>query len=225
MRIFDPPLTYLITSGRLAPDATPGDAEFARAVEHVRRATRAGVRLIQLREKQITARTLYELALICARITRGTRTSLLVNDRADVARLAGADGVHLTSRSMPPRDVRALFGADFLIGVSAHDLTEARAAQDGEADFATFSPIYATESKARLGLPPVGLAALREAALALASFPLVALGGITRERARDAFRAGAVGVAGISLFDAEQDLSSVVKTIEEAYERRHAETD
>lgn len=140
-------------------------------------------------------------------------TRLLVNDRADIAHAAGADGVHLTRSSLAPRTIRETFGEGFLIGVSAHDLDEARAARDGEADFATFSPIYATGSKIHLGLPPVGVEALRAAAATLDPFPLVALGGINLEQASEVLRAGAAGVAAIRLFGEDQDLGHVAARI------------
>lgn len=209
------PTTYLITSGQLAPDATPDGDDFKRILRHTEAAVRAGVSLVQLREKQLTARTLHHLAARCAAITRGTNTRLLVNDRADIARAAGADGVHLTTRSLTARVVRETFGADFLIGVSAHNLDEARRARDEGSDFATFSPVYTTASKAHLDLPPVGLEALRCAANDLAPFPLIALGGITRERIGDVMRAGASGIAGITLFASDDDLESLVRKVNE----------
>lgn len=209
------PTTYLITSGQLARDATPDGDDFKSILRHTQAAVRAGVALVQLREKQLTARTLYHLAERCAAITRETNTRLLVNDRADIARAAGADGVHLTTRSLTSRVVRETFGADFLIGVSAHNLMEARRARDEGSDFATFSPVYATPSKAHLNLPPVGLEALRRAASDLAPFPLVALGGITRERTGEVMRAGAAGIAAITLFASDDDLESLVREVNE----------
>lgn len=169
---------------------------------------------MQLREKRISARVLYELVRSCVEVTRGSETDVLVNDRADIAHAAGADGVHLTRSSLPARTIRETFGDGFLIGVSAHDIDEARAARDGEADFATFSPVYATGSKAHFDLPPVGVESLRAAAAALDPFPLVALGGVDVERAFEVLRAGAAGVAGIRLFDEDQDLERVAASIE-----------
>lgn len=211
-------LTYLITSGRLAADATPEDDDFKSILRLTEAAVRANVSLIQLREKQLTARTLYTLAAHCAAITHNTQTRLLVNDRADIARAAEADGVHLTTRSLTARVVRETFGADFLIGVSAHDLDEARRARDEESDFATFSPVYTTASKSHFNLPPTGLEALRHAASQLAPFPLIALGGITRECTTEVLHAGAAGIAGISLFANDKDLASLVRKVNEEYE-------
>ncbi len=201
------PLTYLITSGRLTPDDRPGTRAFDAVLRQTEAAVRARVALVQLREKQLPARTLYELAAACTRLTRDTQTRILVNDRADIARVSGADGVHLATTSLPARVVRDTFGADFLVVVSAHNLAEATAARDAGADFATFSPVYDTPSKAHLNLPPTGVEALRHAARTLAPFPLIALGGITRTRLDEVLQAGAAGVAGIRLFAEGEDLT------------------
>jgi thiamine-phosphate pyrophosphorylase len=141
----------------------------------------------------LTARVLYELTTRAANITRGTATRLLVNDRFDVARAAGADGVHLTSNSLRADLVREICGEDFVIGVSTHSLEEARSAS--KADFVVFGPVFATGSK-----QPQGLEKLREVATALKGFPVVAIGGIDLDNAEECFRAGASGIAAIRLF-------------------------
>ena len=96
---------------------------------------------------------LYELTERAVEITRGSDTRLLVNDRSDIARAAGADGVHLTSQSLPADVVRKIYGPEFLIGVSTHSLDEARAARAGGADFVVFGPVFETESKREFGAP------------------------------------------------------------------------
>lgn len=210
------PATYLITSGETTRETTPASVEFARLVALVNAAVAARVTLIQLREKNLRARTLYELAARAAELTRPTETRLVVNDRADIARAAGADGVHLTTQSLAAPDVRRTFGSTFLIGVSTHTLAELRAARDGgAADFAVFGPVFDTPSKRDFGAP-LGVAALREAARDLAPFPVIALGGITRENAPDALRAGAHGLAAIRLFNDADTLDETVRAIETA---------
>ena len=173
---------------------------------------RARVPLIQLREKNLRARVLFELTTRAALITRGSATRLLVNDRADIARAATADGAHLTTRSLRASDVRRAFGEGFLIGVSTHTLPEALEARDQGADFATFGPVFETPSKSVYG-PPVGLEKLNEASLRLSPFPLVALGGITLENATAAIRAGASGIAAIRLFSDPHNLEDTVRAI------------
>lgn len=145
-------------------------------------------------------------------MTRNSATRLLVNDRADIALAARADGVHLTARSLSTELVRRVFGSRLLIGVSTHTLGEAREARDGGADFAVFGPVFETESKQAYG-PPVGLEKLREVAHTLEPFPLLALGGITRENIASVLRAGASGVAGISIFSDAQTLKLTMQQL------------
>ena len=187
------PITYPITSGKTTPQTISDTLRFVRAV------VEAEVVLLQIREKSLPARVLYELATRAAEITRGSKTRLLVNDRADIARAAGADGVHLSSQSLPAGVVRRTFGSEFLIGVSTHSLDEARAARDGGADFVVFGPVFETESKRGFGAPQ-GLDKLRQVADELRGFPVLAIGGISLENAGACFDAGASGVAAISLF-------------------------
>jgi len=155
---------------------------------------------------------LFELTARAAEITRGTSTRLLVNDRADIAAGAGADGVHLTTRSLEPKIVRQTFGNDFLIGASTHSLAEATNARDSGADFVVFGPIFPTSSKAEYG-PPLGLHSLANVASELAPFPVLAIGGISAGNAQECLRAGASGIAGISLFSATEKLSETVEEI------------
>ena len=207
------PITYLITGGRTSSAAAPAGDEFRRLLALVRSAVEAGVTLVQLREKALGGRALYDLAAAAAGLARGSRTRILVNDRADVARASGCDGVHLTTRSLPAAAVRRAFGEEFLIGVSAHTLPEARAARDGGADFAVFGPVFDTPSKRAYGAP-VGLESLLEAARELSPFPLVALGGVDEGNAAEVLLAGAAGVAGIRLFADGQNLARAVHLIE-----------
>ncbi|MCA1578813.1 MAG: thiamine phosphate synthase [Acidobacteria bacterium] len=179
---------------------TPDDLKFIFILHLVETAVFVGLPLFQIREKNLPVRVLYELVYRAAEITRGTATRLLVNDRFDVARAAGADGVHLTASSMPPRVVRETCGEDFVIGVSTHSLESARAARHGGADFVVFGPVFETESKRAYG-PPQGLEKLREVATALEGFPVLAIGGITIDNAESCFAVGASGVAGISWFN------------------------
>ena len=206
------PATCLVSDGATGTATTETSADFQRLLALVRAGADARVDLIQLREKRLRPRVLYELAARAAEITRATTTRLLVNDRADIARAAGADGVHLTTRSLDAGAVRRAFGKDFLIGVSAHTLEEARAARDGGADFALFGPVFDTPSKRQYGAP-VGLERLAEVALALAPFPLLAIGGVTRENAPLVVKAGARGVAAIRLFSEPETLGEVVAGI------------
>jgi thiamine-phosphate pyrophosphorylase len=215
----NPPITCLITSGSTDEHTTPQSREFGRIVSLVEAAALAGITIVQLREKRLSTRTLFELTKSCVRAIDQRPTRLLVNDRADVAFGASADGVHLTTRSIPAGDVRMAFGDNFIIGVSTHSLDEVRHAKDGLADFATFGPVFHTSSKMIYG-QPVGLQALRDAASLNADFPLLALGGVNIERAAECFKFGAKGIAGISMFGDPIQLTDTVEAIRTAFESR-----
>lgn len=198
---FPLPIVYPITSGDHHSDI----------LQLVRAAVDAEVPLFQIREKSLPARALFDLVARAAELTSGSKTRLLVNDRSDIARAAGADGVHLTAQSLPVEVVRKTCGAEFVIGVSTHSLAEARAACTAGADFVVFGPVFETESKRVYG-PPQGLGKLREVTSALGEFPVVAIGGVTIENVGECFEAGASGVAAISMFsDADQLLDRIHK--------------
>lgn len=202
------PIIYPITSGATR---TPEDI-----LPLVEAAVAAKVPLFQIREKTISARALFELTARVAEITRGSNTRLLVNDRSDIARAAGADGVHLTSQSLPAEVVRTTYGPEFLIGVSTHSLDEARAARAGGADFVLFGPVFETESKLAFGAPQ-GLSRLAEVTSELRGFPVVAIGGITLENAGACFEAGASGVAAIRLLNDAKRVASIVAGLRSVY--------
>lgn len=195
-----PPILYAITSGATSANTTPDDNEFSVILRLVEAAVAKRLSAVQIREKNLSARVLYELTTRAVTITRGSSTRLLVNDRFDIALAAGADGVHLTSLSLPAEVVRRACGAEFLIGASTHSLETAKTARDGGADFVVFGPVFETESKKMYG-PPLGIEKLAEVASALREFPVVAIGGITtREQMDECLAAGAKGVAAIRMF-------------------------
>ena len=200
------PIIYPITSGKTSPQTTPDDPQFSEILRLVRAAVDADVPLFQIREKSLPARVLYELVARAAEITHGSKTRLLVNDRSDIARAAGADGVHLTTQSLPVEVVRNMFGAEFLIGASTHSLDEARAARAGGADFVVFGPVFETESKRVFGAPQ-GLDKLAEVTRALGEFPVVAIGGITVDNVDECFQAGARGIAAITMLNDTENLT------------------
>jgi len=197
------PIVHLITDRRLAPDLA---ARAAAALDGLPPGTCA----VHLREKDLGGRALLDLARALAAVCRARGQRLLVNDRLDVALAAGADGVHLPSAGVPPADARRLLGSGALVGVSCHSVEDVRRARDGGASFATLSPLFDTPSKRAHG-PPLGLEPLRAgAALGL---PLVALGGITPERAAEARAAGAAGVAAIRAWLAAADPAAAVRSL------------
>ncbi|MBP6004143.1 MAG: thiamine phosphate synthase [Pyrinomonadaceae bacterium] len=203
---FERPITYLITSGQASPENF--EINKNAILSAVRRAVDCGVSLVQLREKRLTAKQLFELATEASKLTRGNETRLLVNDRADIAVAAGADGVHLTSTSLPAGLIRRAFGDDLFIGVSTHTVDEVAIAKQDGADFAVFGPVFAVPEKSA----PVGIEALRSACDRAGDFPVLALGGIDLVNYRSALDAGAAGIAAIRLFG-DADLSKVMRKI------------
>ena len=154
-----------------------------------------GVTMIQIRERDLTAREQLALTRRCLELPNPLQTRILVNSRADIALAAGAHGVHLPSGSISAREVRRIAPAAFLIGVSTHTMEEVRAAAEEGADFAVFGPVFASPGKGE----PVGLEALRQAAHAT-PLPIYALGGVDEANAASCINAGAIGVAGIRMF-------------------------
>ncbi|MBN2645532.1 MAG: thiamine phosphate synthase [Desulfuromonadaceae bacterium] len=168
-----------------------------------------GVGAVQLREKDLPTDALYELACRLRRLTRAYGARLLINDRIDIALAAGADGVHLTEQSLPVAIARQLLGEQRLIGVSTHALQRASEVAEQGADFITFSPIYATPSKAAYGAPQ-GLDRLREVCDRV-RVPVLALGGINAERAHEVRTAGAHGIALISAILCARDPAAAAR--------------
>jgi thiamine-phosphate pyrophosphorylase len=166
-------------------------------------ALRGGVGAVQLREKDLSGRELYELACLLREVTARYGAKLLINERVDIALASGADGVHLGENSLPLLQARKVAGDNLLIGVSCHDRDRALAAQDLGADFITFSPVFFTPSKASYG-EPVGTERLAETCQLL-RIPVFALGGITREKVRTVLDKGAHGIALISAILAAND--------------------
>ena len=185
------PLIYLITDGKTTAE------NFAekkpRILELIKTSVENKISLIQIREKKISARLVFELTCEAVKITRKSRTKVLVNDRADIAFAAEADGVHLTSQSLSARVVRRNFPKDLIIGVSAHTLAAAETAKKNGADFVTFSPIFETPGKGK----PYGVDKLREVCEKLKPFPIIALGGINNENYKTVLENGASGFAAI----------------------------
>lgn len=164
-------------------------AEIARALAE------AGVRLVQLRDKQATSLVLLEQARQLLSLLPPD-CSLIINDRADVAALAGAAGVHLGQDDLPVAAARALLGPQKIIGLSTHNQAQLEAAQTLPADYLALGPVFATATKADTE-PVVGLERLR-VLRRLTDKPLVAIGGITPENAASVLAAGVDTVAVIS---------------------------
>ncbi len=195
------PLRYLITDGSLTPSNFKSKS--LELKELLERAVAAGVEMVQIREKNITARQLFELTSSVTRIPRlfapegrDVDTKVLVNDRADIAAAAGADGVHLTTSSLTVNTIRSAFGPDMIVGVSTHEMEEVLGAKGAGADFAVFGPIFETPGKEGMK----GIEELKRVCGAAGAFPVIALGGIDETNFMKAVDAGAAGYAAIRMF-------------------------
>jgi thiamine-phosphate pyrophosphorylase len=169
---------------------------------------------VQLREKDLTAGQLFDLAGELRQLTRGYGAKLLINDRIDVALAVAADGVHLGKTGLPLAEARRMLGSDRLIGYSAHSADEALQAQQDGADFVTMGPVYYTPSKETYGEPP-GLSALAETARLLA-IPVFALGGLKQAAVAEVLSAGAHGVALISAIMSARDPAAETESLLQA---------
>jgi len=182
----------------------------------------AGVQAIQLREKDLDTIDVYRLGERLLSLTRQAGAVLIVNDRVDVAMALGADGVHLTRKSLPPKDARALVGPEMLLGISCHSLTDVREAIEGGVDFLVLGPIHDTPSKAPYGAPltPAILKQARE----MCPLPILAIGGINATRVPEVVQAGADGVAAISAVLAAPDPGTATRELLDAVARTKSVT-
>ncbi|HEY8224059.1 MAG TPA: thiamine phosphate synthase [Pyrinomonadaceae bacterium] len=206
------PIIYLITNGATSSKTTPDSEEFSQVLTLVQKAVTANIPLVQIREKALTARVLYELTRRAAAIVENSSTYLLVNDRLDVALAAGAHGVQLTSKSLPVPVIREVSPSQFIVGVSTHSLTEAEAARSGGADFILFGPVFQTESKRAFG-EPQGIGKLATIVQAVGALPVIAIGGIGIVNLRECFVSGASGVAAIRLLSDPATLQTITSEI------------
>jgi thiamine-phosphate pyrophosphorylase len=202
----------------------PGDGreQERRLMEKIAECAAAGVDMIQLREKVLSTRALEILALQAMAVLGSSSTKLLVNSRTDVALACGAHGVHLPGSDLPASEVRAVFARagvhQPMIGVSAHSAAEVASAEAHGADFAVFAPVFEKLKRGEKGgtANRDGLEQLRRichrADAAQPPMPVLALGGVTFENARDCLQAGAAGIAAIRLFQ-QNDVRAVVKQL------------
>jgi thiamine-phosphate pyrophosphorylase len=194
-----------------------------RVLEKIRAAISAGVDWIQIREKDLPSRDLFALARSAANVANDKRTHgvcVLINDRLDIALAAGAAGVHLGDESLTAGDVirwcrEGNARADFMVGVSCHSLEQAREAESAGANYIFFGPVFDTPSKRPFG-PPQGIAALQQVCTAV-RIPVIAIGGIAADNARECFQAGARGIAAIRMFQesSTEELPELIRKLRE----------
>lgn len=195
---------------------TPDSGREQELLDLIASASRAGVDIIQIRERRLGDRALLDLARRAVVLTGGTASRVVVNDRLDVALAAGAAGVHLRGDSFPATRVRAVAAPPFLVGRSVHDPSEAAAAVAGGCDYLLFGTVFRSTSKPASHVP-AGLDALERVCRAV-SLPVLAIGGITLDNVRDVAAAGAAGVAGISIYRNSQGLAATVAALRRAFD-------
>ena len=194
------PIIYLITQG----DADSENFKFKKReiLERVHLAAETRVSLIQIREKNLPARLLFDLADAAVEITGKSDTRLLINGRADIALAAGADGVHLPADGLSAEVIRRSFPSGFLIGVSTHSAEEALAGKATGADFVTFGPVFESPGKGK----PQGVETLQRVCKLVYPFPVIALGGIDESNYQNVLENGASGFAAIRFLNDENRL-------------------
>jgi thiamine-phosphate pyrophosphorylase len=196
---------YVIT------DETTGGGRSHAAI--ARGAVLGGADIIQLRDKSRSCAELITVGMEIAAVTRNTGIVFMVNDRLDVAMACGADGVHLGQDDMRVSTARQLAPPGFIIGVSVGTVEEAVEAEREGADYVALSPTFSTVSKDDAG-PGLGLDRLREIRRAV-SLPIVAIGGISRQNARDVIAAGADGIAVISAVVSSPDMTAAARELKD----------
>ncbi len=175
-------------------------------------AVRCGVRMLQLREKDMSDGELLRTARELRAVTRGTQTRLIINDRPDIALLSEADGVHVGQSDLSVSDVRRIVGERMTVGLSTHSIEQATEAQTlSGVDYIGFGPVYPTTTKA-VPDPVVGTALLRQV-LAFSHLPVVAIGGIFPESVETVTAAGARNLCLVRHFMAPTDPAEVERRI------------
>lgn len=197
------PLIYLITDGTLT--VADFHEKSKSLIRLIASAAAMKIPLIQIREKNLPARMVFDLVSEAAQITSNTATKILINDRADIALAANADGVHLTADSLSAKVIRENFPDNFIVGVSAHTFEKAARAERDGADFIAYSPIFPTPGKGA----PQGIGRLREICQGLNPFPVIALGGIDEGNFAEVLAAGASGFAAIRFLNDENNLKKL----------------
>ena len=177
-------------------DVDAADRAGWRPLDLTRAFVNGGARFLQLRAKSMASGPLLDLAAAVVELAHAAAALVIVNDRADIAQLAGADGVHVGQDDLPPTAVRTITGVNAIVGLSTHTLVQVDRAIREPVSYVAIGPVFGTATKAT-GYERVGLEMIRDAASRAGArgLPLVAIGGITLEHAVSVIEAGAASVA------------------------------
>ena len=184
-------------------------------LEQVKALLAGGARFIQVRDKYLSSRELFDAIVECQALAREHDATVIVNDRVDIAMALGADGVHLGQDDLKPVEARNLLTPGTIIGFSTHSVEQARDAIKLPVDYIASGPIFPTRSKPDHE-PVIGLEGLEKVRKAVGNFPLIAIGGITLENCRDVLSAGADSVAIISALVTEPAM--IIRKMQKALE-------
>lgn len=185
-------------------------------IETVRLACASGIRAVQLREKDLSGRELFDLAKELRAVTQQFGSKLFINDRVDIAMASGADGVHCRENSLPPQVIREI-NPDLLIGQSVHSQRSAKEAEQNGVDFIVFGPVFDTPKKRKYGSPQ-GIKKLADLVSNIA-IPVFAVGGIHPQKALRCKNSGAYGVAGISSIMTAENIELKIEEYKKALKR------
>ena len=177
----------------------------------------AGATFIQVRAKHLESGAFLTLCDAAVAAARPFGAQIVVNDRVDLACMAGAAGVHVGQDDVPPVHARALLGSDAILGVSTHSVVQIDRAVREPVSYIAVGPVFGTGSK-DTGYEAVGLDLVREAARRAGHVPVVAIGGVTDARVPEIAEAGAAGIAAISLFRDAESAARVVATARRAFD-------
>lgn len=187
------------------------DQYIVKGLSHIQIAEAAlsgGVRFIQYREKLLSKRESFNIALELRNLTNKFNAALIINDDVDIAMTVNADGVHLGQDDLPVQTARRVIGENKIIGLSTHSLKDAAAAQDSGADYIAIGPIFKSTTKDVRS--PLGADIIR-AVKKISKLPVIAIGGINEENVGDVMQAGADGAAIISAIISKPDITASVR--------------
>ncbi len=192
---------YLVTDSRLNKGYP--------VLEQVRLALQGGIRIIQLREKELPEKDFIKLASEAFKLTHAAGAFLIINDSVEVVRAAGADGLHLGQGDTPLTDARKILGDDIVIGVSVKTVEEAAQAEHDGADYVAVNGVFPTATKEDLGYLPglEGLTKIRQAT----KLPVIGIGGINLQNCRSVIEAGANGIAVVTAITMSDDIPGICR--------------